>query len=83
MELQDPSEREYDANQWQQNLQVERLRYLSGKELAKLFGFPDRFAFPPDITRQQQWKLMGNSLNVTVASKIVEIGLRLIDWEQE
>lgn len=33
------------------------------------------FEFPPDATPQQQWKLLGNSLNVHVASKIVELGL--------
>jgi len=35
------------------------------------------FSFPPDMTVRQKWKLLGNSLNVTVAAKIVEVSLRL------
>jgi len=35
------------------------------------------FRFPPDMTVRQKWKLLGNSLNVTVAAKIVEVALRL------
>jgi len=36
-----------------------------------------KFRFPPDITLRQKWKLLGNSLNVTVAAKIVEVALCL------
>mmetsp|Transcript_42662 Transcript_42662/g.51230 ORF Transcript_42662/g.51230 Transcript_42662/m.51230 type:complete len:88 (+) Transcript_42662:82-345(+) len=35
------------------------------------------FCFPPTIPVKQQWKLLGNSLNVKVASKVAEIGLVL------
>ena len=35
------------------------------------------FSFPSHITLKQQWKLLGNSLNVSVASRIAEIGISL------
>ena len=37
-----------------------------------------KFAFPPDCTIKQQWKLLGNSLNVRVAACVAEIGIRSI-----
>jgi tRNA (cytosine38-C5)-methyltransferase len=54
------------------------LRYFSGREMAQLFGFPDTFDFPPSCTPKQQWKLMGNSINVRVAARVLELGLRLL-----
>jgi site-specific DNA-cytosine methylase len=40
------------------------------------------FRFPPTCTIKNQWKLLGNSLNVQVASRVVELGLMvLIDAE--
>lgn len=35
-----------------------------------------KFSFPPSCTMKQQWKLLGNSLNVRVAASVVEIGIR-------
>jgi tRNA (cytosine38-C5)-methyltransferase len=74
--LQDPATREYDRD-WMKDLDPTRLRYFSGEELAKLFGFSDKFTFPPKTSLKQQWKLMGNSLNVGVASCLVVLGLLL------
>jgi tRNA (cytosine38-C5)-methyltransferase len=79
--LQRPEEREFDPN-WA-NGHVEdlsnNLRYFSGTEISKLMGFDsDKFSFPADVTLKQQWKLLGNSLNVNVAAKVVELGLRLL-----
>ncbi|VEU36398.1 unnamed protein product [Pseudo-nitzschia multistriata] len=71
-----PDQREY-SDDWREGLDPTRLRYFSGKELARLFGFSDTFSFPPDTTHKQQWKLMGNSLSVGVASRLVELGLLL------
>ncbi|KAL9179185.1 hypothetical protein ACHAXT_008475 [Thalassiosira profunda] len=34
------------------------------------------FGFPPGCSTKQQWKLLGNSLNVRVAATVAEIGLR-------
>lgn len=96
--------REYDSK-WADGLDLlNRLRYFSGTEIARLMGFPvvsccttkttnnnivnvrddnppsdgrTNFMFPPNITRKQQWKLLGNSLNVKVAAKIVEVSIYL------
>lgn len=73
-----PEDREFD-NDWHKGLDLENhLRYFSGEELAHLFGFSSRFSFPAKISLKQKWKLVGNSLSVPVASKMIELGLRLL-----
>jgi tRNA (cytosine38-C5)-methyltransferase len=73
-----PEEREFQPD-WAKDLDLEKhLRYFSGVEMARLLGFPESFTFPPTVTLKQQWKLMGNSLNVRVASKLIELGLRAL-----
>lgn len=74
-----PEERQYDPN-WATTLTNSGyyLRYFTGFELARLFGFSDSFSFPAHVSIKQQWKLIGNSLNVRVASKMVELGLRSV-----
>ena len=77
--LMPPEEREFNPD-WSKGLDLKKnLRYFSGMEVARLMGFDDAvFSFPTDCTLKQQWKLLGNSLNVQVASAIVELGLRNI-----
>lgn len=72
-----PEEREFNPD-WSKGLDLKKkLRYFSGMEVARLMGFDDTvFSFPPDCSLKQQWKLLGNSLNVKVAEAIVELGLR-------
>lgn len=73
-----PEDREFDAD-WSKELDVSKdLRYFSGREIAHLFGFPDTFEFSTSCTSKQQWKLMGNSINVRVAARVLELGLRLL-----
>jgi tRNA (cytosine38-C5)-methyltransferase len=73
-----PQDREFDAD-WSKDLDVSKdLRYFSGREIAHLFGFPDTFEFPASCSLKQQWKLMGNSINVRVAARVLELGLRLL-----
>jgi tRNA (cytosine38-C5)-methyltransferase len=69
-------ERSFDSD-WSNKLlkQGYTIRYFSGDELCRLFGFRRDFQFPAGTTTKQQWKLVGNSLNVRVASKIVQLGL--------
>jgi tRNA (cytosine38-C5)-methyltransferase len=72
-----PDERSFDSD-WSNKLldQGYAIRYFSGDELCRLFGFRRDFQFPAGTTTiKQQWKLIGNSLNVRVASKIVQLGL--------
>ena len=42
----------------------ERMRRFSPHEILRLFGFPEEFQLCPDLSRRQQWKLVGNSLSV-------------------
>jgi tRNA (cytosine38-C5)-methyltransferase len=73
-----PEQREFDKD-WAKGLDLEKsLRYFSGTEMARLLDFKDGFGFPKDVTLKQQWKLLGNSLNVRVASRMCELGLRVI-----
>jgi len=83
-----PEGREFDVN-WKEGLDLSgNLRYFSSTEIARLFGFPVatvisngqpwKFRFPPECTMKQQWRLLGNSINVKVASHICEAALRLV-----
>lgn len=49
-----------------------KLRKFTPNELLRLFGFPSSFDFPDGITREHQYKLIGNSINVTVVSLLIE-----------
>ncbi|CAJ1892457.1 unnamed protein product [Cylindrotheca closterium] len=75
-----PEEREFQKD-WMKDFDKTKLRYFSGMELARLFGFSERFSFPSSCTPKQQRKLIGNSLNVRIASKIVELGLRCMQLD--
>ena len=81
LSLQDPQDREFHAD-WIKDLDLDtgRLRYFSGTEMARLLGFPTSFSFPTNVRTKQQWKLMGNSLNVSVAAKVIELGLRALQF---
>jgi hypothetical protein len=70
-----PDVRSFDSD-WSGKLldQGYAIRYFSGEELCRLFGFRSDFTFPPTTTMKQKWKLVGNSLNVRVASKVVQLG---------
>ena len=97
IQLVSPEERKFDAS-WSDRLQSPLdVRYLSGTEMAMLMGFPvalttkgrdegsdnvRTFLFPPNVTMKQQWKLVGNSLNVTVTASVVELGLSLFLYLQ-
>jgi tRNA (cytosine38-C5)-methyltransferase len=73
-----PEEREFDKD-WAKGLDLKNgMRYFSGKEMAGLFDFSENFSFPVECTLKQQWKLLGNSLNVRVAARMSELGIRLL-----
>ncbi|XP_065901173.1 tRNA (cytosine(38)-C(5))-methyltransferase-like [Dysidea avara] len=48
-----------------------RLRYFSSAEVAGLLWFPAQFQFPCNVTSKQQYRLLGNSLNVHVVSVLL------------
>jgi site-specific DNA-cytosine methylase len=49
-------------------LETERgVRRFSPAEIARLLGFPARFRFPPQVTLEQRYRLLGNSLSLPTA----------------
>uniref|UniRef100_A0A670JP35 tRNA (cytosine(38)-C(5))-methyltransferase n=1 Tax=Podarcis muralis TaxID=64176 RepID=A0A670JP35_PODMU len=54
-------------------LSMLKLRYFTPREIANLQGFPPEFGFPDKVTTKQRYRLLGNSLNVHVVSKLISI----------
>ena len=50
-----------------------RARYFSPKEVAALLGFPPWFAIPPQLSRRQAWKLLGNSLSIPCVRTVLSL----------
>ena len=48
-----------------------RLRYFSPSEISNLLGFPPDFSFPNTVTLKQQYKVLGNSLNVNMVGLLI------------
>ncbi|KAI8327466.1 S-adenosyl-L-methionine-dependent methyltransferase, partial [Chlamydoabsidia padenii] len=48
-----------------------KLRYFTPREVANLMGFPSSFNFPTTTTRKQQYRTLGNSINVTLVSHLI------------
>lgn len=50
------------------------LRFFTPTEVSRLMSFPhDRLKFPSSITRKQKYRLLGNSINVLVVSKLISL----------
>lgn len=54
-------------------LKTLKLRYFTPAEVAKLMSFPDTFTFPQETTNKQRYRVLGNSINVAVVAKLIEI----------
>eukprot|EP01031_Cornospumella_fuschlensis_P034413 gene34413-41652_t len=67
------SEHEYDGEWVEKLLSNENayLRYLTPTELLRLFGFPDSFSWPADVSKRKRFELIGNSINVHVTSRLL------------
>ena len=51
-----------------------RLRRFTPAEIARLLGFPgETFSFPEEATLLQRYRVLGNSLNVTVVARLMKI----------
>lgn len=50
-----------------------RLRRFTPQELLRIFGFPDDFSFPDYLNSEQQYKLVGNSINVTLVAELMKV----------
>ncbi|KAM4705617.1 tRNA (cytosine(38)-C(5))-methyltransferase isoform 2-T2 [Rhinophrynus dorsalis] len=53
-----------------------KMRYFTPREIANLHGFPPEFGFPAKVTTKQQYRLLGNSLNVHIVAKLISILLQ-------
>jgi tRNA (cytosine38-C5)-methyltransferase len=49
-----------------------KIRRFTPRELLNLFGFSKDFNFPNDMTLEHQYKLIGNSVNVSVISVLLQ-----------
>ncbi|XP_076752815.1 tRNA (cytosine(38)-C(5))-methyltransferase [Xylocopa sonorina] len=48
-----------------------KLRYFTPKEVSRLMCFPEEFTFPENVTCKQKYRLLGNSVNVHVVSRLI------------
>uniref|UniRef100_A0A3P8ZEH5 tRNA (cytosine(38)-C(5))-methyltransferase n=1 Tax=Esox lucius TaxID=8010 RepID=A0A3P8ZEH5_ESOLU len=56
-----------------QQLSRLKLRYFTPREIANLMGFPKHFTFPKNISTKQQYRVLGNSLNVHVVARLIQL----------
>lgn len=73
--LTSPEERVFDER-WRDQLGGRSLRYFAPSELTRLFGFPATFEFPPGVSDRKSYELIGNSLSVVVARRLLAFLLR-------
>uniref|UniRef100_A0A146M5P9 tRNA (cytosine(38)-C(5))-methyltransferase n=1 Tax=Lygus hesperus TaxID=30085 RepID=A0A146M5P9_LYGHE len=64
---------ERDSSEYLTCLKTLRLRFFTPKEVQRTLCFPDSFTYPPEITRKQKYRLLGNSINVEVVSRLIRI----------
>lgn len=50
-----------------------KLRYFTPREVARLMSFPETFNFPKTSSKKQMYRLLGNSINVHVVSKLIKL----------
>jgi tRNA (cytosine38-C5)-methyltransferase len=54
------------------DINKEDLRLFTPREIANLLCFPSYFSFPASTTIKQQYRLLGNSINVLVVSEVLK-----------
>lgn len=52
--------------------QGDRIRHFTPTEIARLLGFSPQFTFPDHIPTHRRWKMLGNSVSVTVVKAILK-----------
>ena len=62
-----------DGQERLQILTALNLRYFSPTEVSNLLGFPKSFSFPSNSNPRICYRLLGNSLNVTVVALLTSI----------
>lgn len=64
---------ENDSGKQMQILSDLKLRFFSPKEICQLMCFPEDFHFPKHITDKQKYRLLGNSINIHVVSRLINL----------
>ncbi|TKS88121.1 Cubilin Intrinsic factor-cobalamin receptor [Collichthys lucidus] len=64
---------QYSEEEKLQRLLKLKLRYFTPREVANLMGFPQSFSFPKHIYTKQQYRVLGNSLNVDVVARLLQL----------
>ncbi|XP_042254919.1 tRNA (cytosine(38)-C(5))-methyltransferase [Thunnus maccoyii] len=64
---------QYSEKEKLQRLLKLKLRYFTPREVANLMGFPQSFSFPEQIHTKQQYRVLGNSLNVVVVARLLQL----------
>lgn len=62
-----------DSGRQMQLLSDLKLRFFSPKEVCRLMCFPEDFQFPKHIMDKQKYRLLGNSINVHVVSRLIRL----------
>ena len=62
-----------DPEQYVAVLRELKLRFFSPREVSRLLGFPAHLQFPDSVTDKQCYKVLGNSLNVTVVALLLYV----------
>ncbi|CAB0010369.1 unnamed protein product [Nesidiocoris tenuis] len=67
------------SSEYLETLATLRLRFFTPREVQRTLCFPDWFDYPADVTRRQKYRLLGNSINVHVVSRLIQIMVNVID----
>ncbi|XP_073974360.1 tRNA (cytosine(38)-C(5))-methyltransferase isoform X1 [Rhodnius prolixus] len=54
-------------------LRTLRLRFFTPREVANLLCFPETFSFPNCLTLKQKYRLLGNSINIKVVARLIQL----------
>ncbi|EPY52201.1 DNA methyltransferase [Schizosaccharomyces cryophilus OY26] len=66
------SDHESIADQFEKDRMSLRLRYFTAREIARIMGFPDSFQWKEiEISEKTMYRLLGNSINVNVVSRLL------------
>lgn len=62
-----------DENDYIQTVRRLKLRFFTPKEVSRLMCFPENYFFPDNVTKNQKYKLFGNSINVKVCAELIKL----------
>lgn len=65
-----------DSDEQLAHLKQLELRFFTPLEVSQLMSFPNYFTFPNNLSNVQKYRLLGNSINVKVVSRLISLLLR-------